>query len=923
MSGHPPIRMEKGHGARLEWAAWRAQKASEEVPVATTPPDRADHPARRPGSQPIARKALFERLSEGRASGIMLVSAPAGSGKTVLLRSWIEDAGIGDHVAWVAVERNERDPQRFWLSVVEKLRAAVGADAFVDKLTPAPEFDGEAVVMRLLSELGSLDDPVLLVLDDLQELQSPDALAQLGLLIERRPRLLQIVLATRRDPQLGLHRLRLAGELTELRAADLRFSLDESRELLASSGVTPSEESVVRLCERTEGWAAGLRLAALSLAGHPDPERFIAAFSGSERTVADYLLAEVLQREPEDVRRLLLRTSLLDRVCGPLADVLVDATGSESILLELEQENAFVVAVDAERTWFRYHELFADLLRLELRRTEPGLVDQLQRRAAAWLEEHGFAIDAIRHAQAGGDWPHAARLVADHSFGLALDGRDATLHALLASFPERSLADPELARAFAADQLVFGTLDDAAMYLALAERRASEVPAERRHLFDLALGVTRMSLARRRGDFGSVLDVVQPLLSPAPAQSVSDVSLGNDVRAVALMNLGAIELWSFRSGDAVGHLEEGLELARRIGRPYLQVGCLAYLGLATGQRAFIGERARCLEAIAIAEAHGWESEPIACIALGALGTSAASHGRFDEAQDWLERAERALRPDLEPAEALLIHFARGMQHIGQGRLHEALAALRDAQRCQAKLAIPHLPIVLTRQLVVHAYLRLGDVASAEAMLAEFSEEDREWGEARGAIAAWRLAQGDARAAVDVLGPVLSGHAPVILEQSMITATLLDAVARDQLGETRTCEDDIERSLDLAEPGAQMFPFVVTPVRELLERHPRHRTAHASLLSDILDMLGGSAPPVRSSESSVLETDLSESELRVLRYLPSNLSAPEIAAELYVSTSTVKTHLLHIYQKLGAHRRTEAVERARELGLLTPLSARRR
>ena len=888
--------------------------------MVTMPADRADHPARRPGSQPVARRPLFERLSEG-AAGVTLVSAPAGSGKTVLLRSWIEDARIGDHVAWVAVERGERDPQRFWLSVVEQLRAAVGADAFVEKLTPAPEFDGQALVTRLVSELGSLDDPVLLVLDDLQELQSPEALAQLETLIDRRPRLLGIVLATRRDPQLGLHRLRLAGELTELRAANLRFSLDESKALLA--GVAPSDESVMKLHERTEGWAAGLRLAALSLAGHPDPERFVAAFSGSERTVADYLLAEVLQREPEETKRLLLRTSILERVSGPLADALVEATGSERILLELEQENAFVVAVDAERTWFRYHELFADLLRLELRRTEPDVVAGLHRRAAEWLEAHGFVVEAIRHAQSAGEWPRAARLVADHSFGLSLDGQDGAVHGLLAAFPEQALADPELARAFAADELVYGTLDGAETYLDLAERLASQVAVERRYLFDLALGVTKMSLARRHGDFESVLDAVGPLLSPAPAESVSEVSLGHDVRAVALMNLGAIELWSFHSDEAERHLEEGLELARRIDRPYVQVGCLAYLGLATGQHAFVGERARCLEAIAIAERHGWESEPIACIALGALGAASAAEGRFDEAQDWLERAERALRPDLEPAEALLVHFARGMQYIGQGRLNVALAALGSAERCQAKLVMPHLPIVLTRQLMVHTQLRQGDLEAADATIAEFSEEDLEWGEALGAIAYRRLVEGDGRAAADILAPVLTGGAAMILEQTMITALVLDAIAHDLLGERRAAEDDIERALDLAEPTAQVFPFVLTPCRELLERQPRHRTAHAALLTDILDVLGGLAPSPRTAAPQALETDLSESELRVLRYLPSNLSAPEIASELYVSTSTIKTHMLHIYQKLGAHRRTEAVERARELGLLTPLSSRRR
>ena len=289
--------------------------------MAASPPARADRSGSGHGSSPVARRGLFERLSAGSPAGVTLVSAPAGSGKTVLLRSWVDDSGLADRVAWLTVERDQRDPQRFWLAAVEKLRAAVGADAFIEKLSPAPDFDGHALVERLLSELGSLEDPVVLVIDDLHELHAPEALAQLELLLDRRPPLLWVVLATRRDPQLGLHRLRLAGELTEVRASDLRFTLDETRELLAASGIAPSDEAIAMLHARTEGWAAGLRLAALSLAGHPDPERFVAEFSGSERTVADYLLAEVLERQPEDVRRLLLRTSILERVNGALADV--------------------------------------------------------------------------------------------------------------------------------------------------------------------------------------------------------------------------------------------------------------------------------------------------------------------------------------------------------------------------------------------------------------------------------------------------------------------------------------------------------------------------------------------------------------------------------------------------------------------------
>jgi LuxR family maltose regulon positive regulatory protein len=258
----------------------------------------------------VAREALFETLSAAeRAGAVTLVSAPAGSGKTVLLRSWLDESALRDRAAWVSVDRDEQDEQRFWLSLIKELRAAVGAEAFVERLAPKPEFEGAAVVERLRSELQSLEEPVVLVIDDLHELASPEALAQLEVLLAGRPSLLRVVLATRRDLQLGLHRLRLAGLLTEIRASDLRFTLEETRRLLADSGVELSDESVSVLHARTEGWAAGLRLAALSLAGHPEPERFVEEFSGSEHTVADYLLAEVLERQPDEVRRLLLRSN--------------------------------------------------------------------------------------------------------------------------------------------------------------------------------------------------------------------------------------------------------------------------------------------------------------------------------------------------------------------------------------------------------------------------------------------------------------------------------------------------------------------------------------------------------------------------------------------------------------------------------------
>ena len=372
----------------------------------------------------VPRWALFERLSAAAAGGVTLVSAPPGSGKTVLLRSWIEDAGLGERVAWVSVERGERDAQRFWQSVIGALSGAVGRDGIVQKLGAAPAFDGESVVGRLLSDLASLEGSCVLVIDDLHELSSADALAQLEFLVARLPPELRIVLATRRDPRLGLHRLRLTGALVELRASDLRFSPQETRELLEAAGVVLSDTGLALLHERTEGWAAGLRLAAIALAGHPEPERFVAEFSGSERTVADYLLAEVLDRQPADVRRLLLRTSVLERVSGPLADYVTEASGSERILLGLEEVNAFVVSLDVARSWFRYHHLFADMLRLELRRTAPDEIRPLHRAAARWYAEHGYVVDAIEHLQAARDWRQAAHLLFDNLTSLGLDGRE-------------------------------------------------------------------------------------------------------------------------------------------------------------------------------------------------------------------------------------------------------------------------------------------------------------------------------------------------------------------------------------------------------------------------------------------------------------------------------------------------------------------
>src|SRR5580700_8344593 len=392
----------------------------------------------------VSRCALFGRLAD--AERAVQLSAPAGSGKTVLMRSWIAEAGLATRAAWVPVDSEEHDPRRFWISVADALRGTAAGSALVQALTVAPDLDGWAIVERLLKDLAPLKDRLWLVIDDAHLLGPAGVLPQLELLVMRAPPELRFVLVTRHDLRLGLHRLRLEGELSEIRTADLQFTQAEAGELLAAAGVALPEPALAMLHERAEGWAAGLRLAALSLAGHDDPERFAAEFSGSERTVADYLLAEVLERQPDEVRRLLLRTSVLERVSGPLADALTGGSGGERMLAELEQANAFVVSLDAGRSWFRYHHLFADLLQLALRRTAPGEVTALHGAAAGWFAEHGFPVEAIRHAQAAQDWGLAARLLADNWPGLHLGGQAATVHVILAGFPAgATAADAELA----------------------------------------------------------------------------------------------------------------------------------------------------------------------------------------------------------------------------------------------------------------------------------------------------------------------------------------------------------------------------------------------------------------------------------------------------------------------------------------------
>ena len=851
-----------------------------------------------------------------------IISAPAGSGKTCLLRAWADRPGQRHRLAVLQVQRDQHDAQQFWLALLNVVRHASATAGGAEPQAATPVFNAPAMVDRVLSELADARGDITLVIDDLHELNSPEALDQLARLLTNLPPQVHAMLVTRHDLRLRLHQLRLAGELAEIRAADLRFTKRETRELLDASGIALSDAGAALLHQRTEGWAAGLRLAAISLAGHLDPERFVAEFSGSDRTVADYLIAEMLERQPVDVQDLLLRTSLLDRVNGELADLLTGRPGSERILLELEDANAFVESLDPERTWFRYHHLFADLLRLELRRTLPEEVPGLHRRAAGWFTLQGQVAEAIRHTQAAGDWPEAARLLADNSFSLTLDGQAQTMQALVRAFPPGT-DHPELALVRAGGDLVQGRLDQAAAHLAVAETYAETAPPGRQRRLQVAVASLKLSLARRRGHLAGVIEQIRFLASPVTGQSDEDIALDRDLRAVALMNLGTAEAWSLGLPDAERHLREGAVLAREIGRPYLEVGCLAQLAFAyifhgaamPKIHPFAMTQARCRAAIVLAERYGWGAEPVIAPALMTLAGTMVFLGEFDEGERWLRRTERALQTDTGPDIRLLLHQTAGMLHAGRGRRHEALEEFSAAEHLGSQLAgLQALASQVTGWLLA-TQARLGMTGEARAALAALDDERAGSGEIRNARAVICLAEGDPAGALGALHDVLDGTAPVLGYVTVVEADLLAGLAYRELGDQRAANQAAERALALAESDRLVLPFAVTGSRELLEALPRHETAHGALLADILDVLHGSSPAAREQSSLPPAEELSPGELRVLRYLPTNLSRPEIAGELSVSPSTVSTHVRSIYAKLQVRDRTSAVQRARELRLL--------
>jgi LuxR family transcriptional regulator, maltose regulon positive regulatory protein len=616
-------------------------------------------PVPRPGLLP--RAGLQSLLQSSLQAKLCLVAAPAGSGKTTLLAQWRAEAG-GGRVAWVSLEEGDNDPTRFWSYLVAAVRTvAPGVGTVASEALRGPSVELERVVVpSLVNDLATVGAPLVLVLDDYHLITDASCHQTLGWFLDHLPPAVHVVLSTRLDPPLPLARMRARGELAELRVGELQFTGEEAAELLNDSmDLDLAAEDVARLTERTEGWAAGLVLAGLSLRGRPDPSGFITAFSGGDRHVADYLAAEVLERQPEELRAFLLRTSVLERLSGPLCDAVLEAQGSAELLGELEGSNLFVVPLDDRRQWYRYHQLFADLLRLQLRAREPGLVPVLHRRAAAWHQAAGNVDEAIGHASAAGDLAEAGTLIARHWATFWLGGQRATVARWLEGLPEEAiLADPPVALITAWSRGFGGaSKPETERWLAAAEDEGYGGPPPdgmRSQGFGAALAratlifdeVGRSAVAARRA---------VELAGDQPAES-----------SWAGSALGQALYLSGQAAEARPWLEELVGQVPASVQPYAVVTALAVLSLVAADQDDPDTTSLARRAVATADAHGVSFEPLSGIVYLALGRALARQGALAEAEVQLGRALELFEVDSMGLHRALALLVRAWVRHGRG-----------------------------------------------------------------------------------------------------------------------------------------------------------------------------------------------------------------------------------------------------------------
>src|SRR6266545_633625 len=885
-------------------------------------------PRRRRGL--VARPRLSERLSRGAESALTVVSAPAGFGKTTLLAQWLATApGDGPSAAWLSLDQRDNDPTVFWTYLVAALQTAahgVGAGALSLLQSPRPPI--EAVLATLLNDLGAVSNDVVLVLDDYHVIDARDVQDGMAFLLEHLPPQIHLVIASRTDPALPLARLRGRGELVEIRAADLRFTPDEAAAYLNGvMGLVLTARDVAALEGRTEGWIAALQLAALSMQGRDDVAAFIAGFAGDDRYIVDYLTEEVLQRQPEQVRHFLLRTSILDRLCGPLCDAVTGQDSGKAKLAALERGNLFLVPLDDRRRWYRYHQLFADVLQARLLDEQPGDVPDLHRRASAWYEHNGTPSEAIRHALAAEDFERAADLVELAIPAMRKSRQDAALRAWLTVLPDELVrVRPVLNVGFVGALLAGGEFEGVEGRLREAERWLDTPSAEMVVVDDEefrrlpgTIELYRAALALARGDVLGTMRHARRALDLSPEDDHLSRAAPAGLLGLAYWASGELEAAHSAYADCMAGL-------RRAGHIADTFGCaiaLADIRLAQGRP---GEAMRTYEQALqhVPEQRGSVLRGTADMYVGMSELHRERNDLYAATQNLLRSQELGEHTGL-PQNPYRWRVAMGRIRQAEGDLAGAIELLDEAERRYVSDFFPDVrPIPALRARVRVAQGALGEALGWARERGLSVEDDlsylREFEHitlARLLLAqyATQRAERSIHEATRLLERLLQAAEEGKRTGSVIEILVLQALAQQVRGDIPAALASLQRALTLAEPEGYVRIFVAEgpPMASLLRAVAKQGIA-PSYVRRLLAAVNKTedSTPVKQG----LIEPLSERELDVLRLLGTDLAGPDIARELIVSLNTVRTHTRNIYAKLGVNNRRAAVRRATELDLLS-------
>ncbi len=870
----------------------------------------------------MARPRVEKLIADGARGPLTTVTGPPGAGKTMATALWAASASASSGSrAWITLDRYDNRPKVFWSYVVAALRRA---GITVPRVLSAPSraVVDHAFLLRLASVLAAQDAPVMLVLDDLHLVREPAILDGLDYVLRNATPGLHLVVSSRMDPLLPLHRYRLAGELAEIRADDLAFSVPESTSVLAHHGVTLSAAALECLTGRTEGWAAGVRMAALSLDGHPDPEQFVKQLDADDNAVTGYLVDEVLNAQPASVRKLLLRTSILDCVSADLASELTGDPQAAGALATLAQANAFVRPLG--QGWFRYHAMFAEVLRLKLRSERPDQWLELHQRAAWWYQRNGSLIEAVRHAAACGNWPLAAGIVVDElAIGQLIEPRGSQL--LAEVFRDMPLdlvrTQPHPLLVIAAMGLSDGTGQPGAASLAAAERILDDLPPGREVPARLCAALIRLALSRRTGDLDTAATAAASAAALLAELPESLLARHPGIQAQVLSGRGAAALRAGRLDEAVAIFKEG---AAAFGPDTAgeRADCLAYLALADALDGRLSRAVELAEASALAAQDGSDAltEHVAPAASIARASVYLDRNERQRAHGQLRLAEAALRvsPDkLLSAVACLIAARR---RLAEGRAPAAAEIIGRARQDWSPPGWLDHRLTLLESRVCTA---IGDIQAAVAAARRADEASGP--DAAAALARAWLAAGDHEAARRVLDTAAEGTrtAP---EQARLEGWLVDARLRYLTGDGARGRRSLEHALRLGRPEQLRLAFALerTWIQPVLRRDPDLAQAYSELLkpdlaspdlarSDLARIPDQQARP--GQDAPLIIEPLTEREHEALQHLSEMLSTAEIAAEMYISVNTVKSHLRSIYRKLSAAHRNEAVRRARQLQLI--------